>query len=97
MRQKKESLKDLEKLIQEQKELGDFYEEQLGIKDGLATKNRFYFSRINQYKLLVEKTQIELNNLLSKFDFNSNNSFKYFLAGFGYYKKSINKLKEGRR
>ena len=94
MHEGKKSLKDLEKLIEEQKELGDLYEEDSKEKNNIAAKNRCYFSRINQYRLLIEKTQIELDNLISKFDVNSNNSFKYFLAGFGYYKKSISKLNE---
>jgi len=93
MRNKKGLLKELEVLIDEQKETGDFYEEELKKENNLATKNRFYFSRINQYKLLVKKTKIKLEHLLSKFDVD-NSSFKFLLAGMGYYKKELRKLRE---
>lgn len=88
MQQKKEEMR---KSIENFKELAESYE-----KEGLNKPNKFryYHSRIRQYNLLVEKTQMELDNLLSKFGVESGSAVRFFLARWGYYRKSINNLKE---
>jgi len=91
MQEEKKSLEELTKEIGEAKELGDFYEQkELNKEDRI----RCYFSRIKQYKLLVKKTQIELDNLFLKIDVQSGSAVNVFLARWGYYKTSIDELNE---
>ncbi len=91
MHQKKE---DLEELIRENKEGMEFYKNELAKPSGNNRGNqlRYYFSNISYYRLLIEKNQKELNNLLAKFNFNSRGVVQFSLAKIGYYKKTINKI-----
>ncbi len=94
MHQKKEDLEELSKRIEEEKELGDFYEERFLDNKSKGDEARFYFCRANQYRLLLQKTQEELDALIPKFDFHSWRIFWFSLAKFGYYRKSIRNIKQ---
>lgn len=94
MHQKKEGLEELSKRIEEERELGDFYEERFLDKKDKGDEVRFYFCRANQYRLLVQKTENELNDLLSKFDIHRISFLKFCLLKTGCYNGSISELKQ---